>query len=291
MSAPSSRIDVHCVAAEVDATGLAEVHRLIGHDVIRTAWYADQTASTNTTALDQIRQHALPPAQTPRLILADRQTSGRGRLGRTWVSDESSLTFSLAIEFRLGDDDQSRWLSLAVGLGVARTLEESFPGQPASLKWPNDVYFGGGKVAGVLLETNASADIVVIGVGVNVSTAPTLTDPSAAPVRSIQTVVGQPVGRYELLHLLVSGILSTVDELRFDAGSLVHDYRKRCWLTGHRVTFHESIHAASKQSRFGTCVGVQTDGSLGVETDAGEFTRLRSGDIDRVRIDRNEHRL
>lgn len=280
MNHASSRIEVHCVDADVDTIGLAAVTDLVHRGVIRSAWYADQTTSTNTTTLDHLRGRERIAGDTPRLVLADRQTAGRGRMGRTWISDESSLTFSLAIEFQIRDDNRSRWLSLAVGLAIAKTLERLFPDHPASLKWPNDVYLGGGKVAGVLLETIASVDVVVVGVGINVASQPILSDAGATPPRCIANVVGQSIGRYEMLGPLVESITATIDELRDDVASLVHQYRKRCWLSGHSVSFQDLKNLPCQ----GICIGVQACGTLGVQTDSGEIIELQSGEVHRVRV-------
>lgn len=279
MSPASSRIELRCIDADVDAVGLATVTDLIHRGVIQSAWYADQTTSTNTTALERLRGREGVANDTPRLVLADRQSAGRGRMGRTWISDDCSLTFSLAIKFQLRDDDRSRWLSLAVGLAIAKTLESLFSDHPASLKWPNDVYLGGGKVAGVLLETIASVDVVVIGVGINVASQPTLSDANAIPPRCVANVVGQSVDRYELLGPLVESITATIDELREDLATIVHQYRKRCWLSGREVSFHD----LSNVLRRGICMGVQPGGTLGIRADLGETIELRSGEVTRVR--------
>lgn len=287
MTPVSPRIELQCVHTDVDAVGLAAVNELVGRGVLASVWYGDQTDSTNTTALRQVRDREPRAIDTPRLVLVDRQTAGRGRMGRTWVSDESSLTFSLVIDFRVGDDDRSRWLSLAVGLAIAKTLESLFPAHPASLKWPNDVYFGGGKVAGVLLETIASVDIMVIGVGVNVASRPDLSDATAAPVGCIADVVGQTVERYEILDPLIARIVATLDELRGDASALVHQYRRRCWLTGHHVSFRDS----KNMPRQGVCVGVQAGGTLAVTTQTGQTMELQSGEVHRVRVEGGSRRV
>lgn len=128
--------------------------------------------STNSELMRRAREGHLEPT----LLVAQRQTAGRGRLGRDWQSEGtqeerqapatpapalSALTFSLGLPLSVAD-----WsgLSLAVGVCVARNLHPD-----VQLKWPNDVWLGGRKLAGILIET-ASFDHVryaVIGVGVN----------------------------------------------------------------------------------------------------------------------------
>jgi BirA family transcriptional regulator, biotin operon repressor / biotin---[acetyl-CoA-carboxylase] ligase len=97
-------------------------------------------------------------------LVADRQTAGRGRQGRVWESPSGNFYGSMMVTIR-PDDPPIGGLSLAAGLGLCVAV-----GDPASLKWPNDLLINGAKVAGVLLER--SGDAVVIGFGINLVSAP-----------------------------------------------------------------------------------------------------------------------
>jgi BirA family biotin operon repressor/biotin-[acetyl-CoA-carboxylase] ligase len=124
-----------------------------------------ETSSTNDDARDLARAGA--PEGT--VVVAARQTAGRGRLGRTWASPHGGVYLSMVLRPQLAPVSVAP-LALVVGLGVARALERM--GATPSLKWPNDVLLGTGKVAGILLEMSAEADRVdwvVAGVGTNVS--------------------------------------------------------------------------------------------------------------------------
>ena len=114
--------------------------------------------------------HALAGEGAPAgtLVLAEMQTMGRGRLGRSWQSAVGGGIWLTLIE-RPRDASALDVLALRVGLAAAAALEP-LAGQPISLKWPNDVFLGQGKLAGVLVETRwreASVEWVAIGVGVN----------------------------------------------------------------------------------------------------------------------------
>ena len=129
-----------------------------------------QIDSTNTELMRRFRETG---ASDPLLLVAEQQSAGRGRMGRSWQSSRGdSLTFSLGMPLQPAD-----WsgLSLAVGISLAESLEPGNPAQPAiRLKWPNDVWLtdtqGERKLAGILVETANRGEqrYVVIGVGINV---------------------------------------------------------------------------------------------------------------------------
>lgn len=117
--------------------------------------------STNTELMRRARDGRLEPV----LLVAERQTAGRGRLGRVWDGGAvagDTLTFSLGLPLRMND-----WsgLSLAVGVSVAQSLHPDL-----QLKWPNDVWLRGRKLGGILIETTQVDGVryAVIGVGINI---------------------------------------------------------------------------------------------------------------------------
>lgn len=137
--------------------------------------------STNT----ELMQRARAGRTEPVLLVAEQQTAGRGRLGRSWASHAGdSLTFSLGLPLAPAD-----WsgLSLAVGVAVAEALD---PG--VSIKWPNDLWVGGCKLAGILVETagfggagggtHSGSRFAVVGIGINIAPRPAdgLSTPPAA---------------------------------------------------------------------------------------------------------------
>ena len=124
-----------------------------------------QIDSTNTGLMRRAKAGQLDPV----LLVAERQTAGRGRLGRDWRSDgadgdtQASLTFSLGLPLA-----PQNWsgLSLAVGVSVAQSLHPSL-----RLKWPNDIWLQDRKLGGILIETGSFGDVryVVIGIGINIA--------------------------------------------------------------------------------------------------------------------------
>ncbi|MBV8470126.1 MAG: biotin--[acetyl-CoA-carboxylase] ligase [Burkholderiaceae bacterium] len=136
--------------------------------------------STNTALLERIRAEAHAVADThqgrraqdlqPSLLVAEHQTHGRGRMGRSWHAlPGASLTFSLGLPLSL--DDWSG-LSLVVGCAIAEGLEPAPSGTPRlQLKWPNDIWLDGRKLGGILIETVPAGALrmAVIGVGLNIT--------------------------------------------------------------------------------------------------------------------------
>ena len=132
-----------------------------------------ECASTNTEALNHLRDGG-----GPLVVSADRQTAGRGRLGRAWQSDGAALTFSVALPLPAELDLSG--LSLAIGCTVADVLDPA--GGRLQLKWPNDLFLDGAKLGGILIETVPLAHErrgVVIGIGINVKPLPADADRSA----------------------------------------------------------------------------------------------------------------
>lgn len=151
--------------------------------------------STNSELMRCARDDP-PQTQTPRLLVAQRQTGGRGRLGRQWHGQCGQLAFSLGVYLTPPAWDG---LSLAVGCAVAESLSET-PDHRVLLKWPNDLWLDGCKLGGILVETAGVGEAVgtkggryaVIGIGINI-VRPVSPDNAADRFRT------PPVGLNELL--------------------------------------------------------------------------------------------
>ena len=140
-----------------------------------------ETGSTNADLLARA-----PSLGAPVLLVAEHQTAGRGRAGRSWLSSPGhSLTFSLAWKFG-GGLQKLTGLPLAIGTALAETLGRL--GQPVQLKWPNDVLKDGDKLAGILVETAPVPDgavWTVIGIGLNLAMPDELEEQIGRPVAAV----------------------------------------------------------------------------------------------------------
>lgn len=162
-------------------------------------WQAHVLPSIDSTNAEALRR--LPAAQSlPYYVLAERQTSGRGRRGRSWVSPfGENLYYSLVIRVD-GGMRQLEGMSLAVGLALLQLIRGL--GVEAGLKWPNDVLVGERKLAGILLELSGDpADVchVVIGIGLNVNMLAETAEVIGQPWTSMRAELGHVVNRNELV--------------------------------------------------------------------------------------------
>jgi BirA family transcriptional regulator, biotin operon repressor / biotin---[acetyl-CoA-carboxylase] ligase len=167
------------------------------------AWFnlqiLDEVASTNTYLMQQ------KSAAHATCVAAHIQTQGKGRRGRTWVSQlGASLTFSLLWRFQCGAAALSG-LSLAVGVALIRALN-SLGVNHAQLKWPNDVLVDGKKLAGILIELQGDLEgpsAAVIGVGINLNLPKNVLDSIDQPAIDLSNVSAKSINQSELLGVIL----------------------------------------------------------------------------------------
>ena len=174
----------------------------------------DEVASTNTYLMQQ------KDAAHATCVVAHVQTKGKGRRGRTWVSQlGASLTFSLLWRFQCGAAALSG-LSLAVGVALMRALN-SLGVNDAQLKWPNDVLVHGKKLAGILIELQGDLEgpsAAVIGVGVNLNLPKNVLNSIDQPAIDLVNVSTKSINQSELLGVILkhlADVLSTFESHGF----------------------------------------------------------------------------
>lgn len=242
---------------------------------LRSIHWLSEVDSTNRHAklLAEDRRQALPA-----LVVAKTQTGGRGRRGRSWFSDSGTLTFSILLAIPESEIPRDRWpqLALVSGLAVCDVVAEIVDPAEVRLKWPNDVYIDGGKVAGVLIETaGRDNDRVVIGIGLNVAT-----DLSQAPAevqqraRSIRDFVDMPIDRFTVLPEIIDRIAERIEQWKIEPAAIATAFSQVCLLTGRELT----IDTAGQQVA-GRCDGIDSDGQLKLHTADGIRLTIRSGEV------------
>lgn len=238
----------------------------------------DSLESCDSTS-SELSRRAARGAPAGSVVVADRQSAGRGRRGRDWVSSpEDSLTFSLLWRFT-GGFDKVAGLSLAVGVAVARACE-SLGAAGVVLKWPNDVLApvpdGLGKLAGILVELSSSRSgtEAIIGIGINLR-GPAVSAPGGLAPAGLATLMGAVPERHDLLAALLRELVAVLD--RFSRGgfaALADDWQRRhAWQDCPVHLLEEGKVVAS-----GLCRGADGDGALLLEGPDGVLRHL-AGDL------------
>lgn len=244
--------------------------QVIGRDVR----VFQETTSTNDV-VEKLARDGVPEGI---VVIAETQTRGRGRLGRTWISPRSrGLWMSILLRPSLEPGAVTR-LTIAAATALARAVECSTRLRPA-VKWPNDLVLGGRKVAGILLELHAELDRVrhvIMGIGVNVNQTgaefpPELRDSAT----SLRIESGGFISRPDLTVALLREL--DIDYTRavgdgFDA--LAAEWESRCITLGHRVVIQSGQRRVE-----GRAETLDADGALLLRTQHGRLERVVGGDV------------
>ncbi len=218
--------------------------------------------SIDSTNSELMRRAAAGDYSTVCLV-AKEQTAGRGRLGRAWLSDEHSLMFSLGLP--LAPTDWSG-LSLAVGLSIAESLHPSI-----QIKWPNDLWVDGQKLAGILIETTAIKDApvgeryAVIGVGIN------LEAPEAAAAQAALDAKVAPIGLRELIPSITAE--ATLERILQPLVDNIKNFEQRGWKP-YASSFSkrdalQGLPIKLSSGMVGQYAGINDQGALMLQTDTG----------------------
>lgn len=221
-----------------------------------TVVHRDALGST----MDEARSLAEDPeARLPALVIADRQTAGRGRRGAGWWQADGALAASLVIGAAGAGPPRPIW-ALACGVAVAESIRALEPGVEAVVRWPNDVEVAGRKLAGILVETAAHGR-AVIGLGVNTSGSATDAPAALGPrVATLPDLTGRPLGREGLLAAFLPRFTELVGVLARDGEAFAARYRPLCALNGRVVTIH-----LGTERHEGLCRGIDAGGGLVID--------------------------
>lgn len=230
--------------------------------------YFASVTSTNDIA----RQQALGKSPEGTAVIAERQTSGRGRLKREWVSPEGNIAVTVVL---YPDRKNLYFLTMLAALAVQRGIEKT-TGVKCQLKWPNDVLVNGKKVCGILLESKASVesvDYALVGIGINVNMKIADHPEIAAIATSLAMETGSEVSRTELLRNLFIEMEKLY--LRLRAGeSILAEWRDQL------VTLGKKVFVRSGDEAFeGTAESVADDGSLLLRCADGKLLKFNAGDV------------
>jgi BirA family biotin operon repressor/biotin-[acetyl-CoA-carboxylase] ligase len=237
----------------------------------------DSLPSTNAEAA----RRAIAGAAEGLCIVASEQTAGRGRLDRSWVSPKHAGLYSSII--LRPPFDQSLWplLTLAAAVVVHDTLLELYS-LKTDIKWPNDILASDKKLCGILAESVETplGRAVILGIGVNLkkNSFPSELDGLAT---SVEDEVGSLSDAGDVLEPLLALLARYYQILQRPTGA---EEIVRAWTARSSYASGKRIRVADGQQIFdGVTCGLEHDGALRIETDAGEIKTVRAGDVTALR--------
>ncbi len=253
----------------------------------RTLHVLDEVTSTNSQAAT-LAQQGTPHGA---VVVAETQTAGRGRLGRSWHSPPGkNLYCSLLLRATPGRDQQTLWLSwipLIAALAVSRAVQV-IAGLKPTVKWPNDILIGNRKLGGVLCESSGlgtSHAVVIVGIGLNVNIRRNDFPEDLRELATSLVIEAQhPFDRAALLAAILLEMETRCEAFFSDAREdILKEYVLRCGTVGRRVI----VELAHGEHVDGTAESILPDGSLRVTrtSAAGQVQTLdiRAGDVVHVR--------
>lgn len=246
---------------------------------IQTKWagkniyFFEETDSTNV----QAKRLAEAGAEHGTLVIAKKQTAGRGRHGRVWESpDEKNVNFTLISRPSI-NPNKAPMLTLVMALSVAKAIEEVAK-MKVGIKWPNDIVLNGKKVVGILTEMSAKPDLicyVVIGVGINVDRQ-AFSEELSKKATSLEAETKQEIAHAALIQKSMEYFEKDYATFlrKRDMSELLEDYNR--WL----VNKDREVRVLDPQGEFsGVARGINPEGELLVEMVDGHMATVYAGEV------------
>lgn len=239
----------------------------------QSIYFYEETDTTNNRA----RELALEGAPEGTLVVAEKQTAGRGRRGKVWESPlGTGIWMSLVLRPQIAPAEASV-LTLLCGLATAEAIEAE-TGLSAGIKWPNDILINGKKAVGILTEMDcemSEVHFVIPGIGINVNTA-SFPPEIAEIATSLYLECGKTVSRRRLVHKVLER-LEEHYETFLRTGSftaMLEDYRKHC------ITLGKEVHVLGREPFFAEALDITPEGELLVRrADNGKEEVVFSGEV------------
>jgi BirA family biotin operon repressor/biotin-[acetyl-CoA-carboxylase] ligase len=248
----------------------------------RTVHYLRTVDSTSS----KLKALAQDGAAAGTVVLADEQTGGRGRTGRTWFSPAGlGVWMSVLLRWELSAERLAP-LSIAAAISVADALRE-LTGLDVRVKWPNDLLVDGRKLGGLLVESiqtaGESVQSAVLGIGLNANLAETdLPAELVGIATSLRVALGRPVPRLELLRTMLLALEQCFERYEREG---IEGFRER-WkelssTLGREVTVTPSVPSAGAAEPIatGTVIGLAESGALLLTDSSGTRREIWFGDI------------
>ena len=222
-----------------------------------------------TSTMDAAKQLARKGCPDFTTVIAGRQTSGRGRLSRQWISDEGGLYFTVVLRPELPPVLSFR-VGFLASLTLARTLNEMF-GVDVRVKWPNDLLVDERKICGMLSELEAEADRVAfinVGIGLNVNNDPSGIEPAAT---SLKAILGRTVSVKDIVGCYLDAFEQRMQTLEHD--QVIEEWKM------YTVTLNREVRVVTTRDVFtGEAIDVDDNGALVLKCADGSVKRILYGD-------------
>lgn len=257
------------LSAEIIEAGLKTPRKII---------VLGETDSTNNYA----KELASAGAAHGTAVIADRQTAGKGRLGRSFFSPPGTGIY-LSVIIRPEMSLETAQLITSCAACAAAEAVEELCGQEVSVKWVNDLYMNGRKICGILTEASLSLetkslDYAVIGIGINVrSVSGIFGEELSGIATSVEDETGVKINRCRLCSVLLNRLEERLSDI--DSRAFLEDYRRREILTGNVITAN-----AGGEKITGKAVGIDDNAGLKIELPDGSVRILSSGEATLCRI-------
>jgi BirA family biotin operon repressor/biotin-[acetyl-CoA-carboxylase] ligase len=240
-----------------------DVHRILRETFVARVEHLANVGSTNDRAAECAAQR---DGELPLLVVADRQTAGRGRGSNRWWTGADALAFSLLVDAGTvgAERGPAPLVALASAIAVVDAIAPLLPDHAVGIHWPNDVLAAGRKVAGILIEALPDRRHV-IGIGLNTNNtmadAPTELRDTAATLRDLAWHV---FDQTSVLIDLLDRLEAEFSRLRDDPASVAERADAMCLQRGHALTLQWGHRTVT-----GPCHGIAADGAIRIETSAG----------------------
>lgn len=246
---PLQLLEINKINQFVNAHSANLIHKIELHDIID---------STNNYLL----KHAKDSKDSGWICIAEHQTAGKGRRGKSWVSPFGHNIYFSILWYYQDSPSALSGLSLALGVAVVKALQE-FGLKEIGLKWPNDVYVNEKKLAGILVEVSGESSgpcHAVIGLGLNFYLSPKQADHIDQPWTDLYSILGSDsyTGRNKLIGLLLSHMLPTIANFSvIHLQNYINEWRLYDCMQGKEVTLR-----IGNQSYLGQVLGIDDQGLL-----------------------------
>ncbi len=222
-----------------------------------------------TSTMDEARRLARAGCPHFSIVVAEQQIKGRGRLKRIWRSSLGGLYFTIVLRPNLSPAESYR-VNFLASIGLARVLRQELALE-AGIKWPNDIFVKDKKIAGILTEMEAEADVVTfvnIGIGINVNNDPSLKEPAAT---SLKQLLNRDVSRRQLLAAFLDQFENLMDQVT--TFQVIPEWKKMT------ITLNRPVRIETTQAVFhGVAKDVDESGALILERPDGSTQRVIYGD-------------